>query len=329
MNTDMGMEIGDMVDMVGEGVDVDVGDDGTAVGEYLRVKTQINITKPLMRGFMRPGKESDSQIWCPFEYEFLPEFCYICGIIGHDYDGCSITLAKGERRQYGGWLRAFIPKRSTHVEQQRWNEGRTWGYGRGSSPSGRGSGRGSDSLSWRKEELEKHANASRNKSPSCSEEATSPLKLGEKKQTSAAQKKLEFPEKNGEELSNEQVDKGEDRVEDSLALENKDVGEAEGLAIGMGTRAEEAVAMQGNASHVDPMGTLGVKKKEQHRGSFKRKQRKGAGTKENLNVRVGKKREVEDMEIEEEEMLTKKAKVAVVLNNDALAGLPEQPCKEQ
>jgi hypothetical protein len=46
-------------------------------------------------------------------------------------------------------------------------------------------------------------------------------------------------------------------------------------------------------------------------------------------VRVGKKREVEDMEIEEEEMLTKKAKVAVVLNNDALAGLPEQPCKEQ
>jgi hypothetical protein len=57
MNRDMGMEIGDMV---GEGVDVDVGDDGTAVGEYLRVKARINITKPLMRGFMRPGKESDS-----------------------------------------------------------------------------------------------------------------------------------------------------------------------------------------------------------------------------------------------------------------------------
>jgi hypothetical protein len=57
MNRDMGMEIGDMM---GEGVDVDVGDDGTAVGEYLRVKARINITKPLMRGFMRPGKESDS-----------------------------------------------------------------------------------------------------------------------------------------------------------------------------------------------------------------------------------------------------------------------------
>jgi hypothetical protein len=110
MNRDMGMEIGDMV---GEGVDVDVGEDGSAVGEYLRVKARINITKPLMRGFLRPGKDTDSQIWCPFEYEFLPEFCYMCGIIGHDYDGCSITLAKGEKRQYGGWLRAFIKKKHT------------------------------------------------------------------------------------------------------------------------------------------------------------------------------------------------------------------------
>jgi hypothetical protein len=66
MNRDMGMEIGDMV---GEGVDVnvDVGDDGNAVGEYLRVKSWININKPLMRGFLRPGKDNDSQIWCPFE----------------------------------------------------------------------------------------------------------------------------------------------------------------------------------------------------------------------------------------------------------------------
>jgi hypothetical protein len=47
MNRDMGMEIGDMV---GEGVDVDVdvGDDGNAVGEYLRAKSRINITKPLI-----------------------------------------------------------------------------------------------------------------------------------------------------------------------------------------------------------------------------------------------------------------------------------------
>jgi hypothetical protein len=93
----------------------------------------------------------------------------------------------------------------------------------------------------------------------------------------AAQKKLEFLEKNGEELSNEQVDKEEDRVEGRLALENKDVGEAEGLAIGMGTRAEEAVAMQGNASHVDPMGTLGVKKKGATPGLVQTETEEGSG----------------------------------------------------
>jgi hypothetical protein len=48
-----------------------------------------------------------------------------------------------------------------------------------------------------------------------------------------------------------------------------------------------------------------------------------------LNVKVGKKREMEEMEIDEEDKTTKKSKVAVVLNNDLLAGLSEQPCEEQ
>jgi hypothetical protein len=70
-------------------------------------------------------------------------------------------------------------------------------------------------------------------------------------------------------------------------------------------------------------------KKEQQRGSFKRKHRKGEGSKALLNVKVGKKREMEEMETDEEDKTTKKSKVAVVLNNDLLAGLSEQPCEEQ
>jgi hypothetical protein len=81
MNRDMGLEIGDLV---GKGVEVEVGEDGMAVGEYLRIKARINISKPLMMGFMRPASEVEEQKWCPFEYEFLLEFCYVCGIIGHD-----------------------------------------------------------------------------------------------------------------------------------------------------------------------------------------------------------------------------------------------------
>jgi hypothetical protein len=82
-----------------------------------------------------------------------------------------------------------------------------------------------------------------------------------------------------------------------------------------------------NVDQEDPLGT--ENKKELSRSSFKRRHRKGEGSKTNMNVRVGKKRELEDMEIDEEDKIAKKSKVAVVLNNELLAGLSEQPCKEQ
>jgi hypothetical protein len=47
MNRDTGMDIGDSV---GEAVEVETEEDGTAVGEFLRIKVRINIKKPLMRG---------------------------------------------------------------------------------------------------------------------------------------------------------------------------------------------------------------------------------------------------------------------------------------
>ncbi|KAK1694057.1 hypothetical protein QYE76_010754 [Lolium multiflorum] len=47
MNRDTGLELGNMV---GEGIDVEVGEDGNAAGEFLRIKVRIKITEPLMRG---------------------------------------------------------------------------------------------------------------------------------------------------------------------------------------------------------------------------------------------------------------------------------------
>lgn len=50
-------------------------------------------------------------VWVPFSYERLPNFCYMCGFLGHSEKECSFTTTGGavsERSElpYGAWLRA-------------------------------------------------------------------------------------------------------------------------------------------------------------------------------------------------------------------------------
>jgi hypothetical protein len=57
--------------------------------------------------------------WCRFEYEYLPAFCYNCGIIGHVDKNCAMQLKSGEEQQYGSWLKCNIHKKSS----QSWDRG--------------------------------------------------------------------------------------------------------------------------------------------------------------------------------------------------------------
>lgn len=82
MDKETGETLGEKIGVFKE---VDVGEDGMAVGRVLRIKVLIDIRKPLMRGIMvtvGTGAE-EREKWCPFAYEFLPDFCYVCGRIGH------------------------------------------------------------------------------------------------------------------------------------------------------------------------------------------------------------------------------------------------------
>jgi hypothetical protein len=69
--------------------------DGLVMGKCLRVQVKLMITKPLMRGTTVEIGEAKQTICCPFEYEYLPDFCYMCGIIDHLDKGYSIKLKKG------------------------------------------------------------------------------------------------------------------------------------------------------------------------------------------------------------------------------------------
>ena len=108
MNRMVGEAIGEEV---GEFVEMEKEDDGSAVGRFMRIKVRIDICKPLMRGVTLNIAESNKDLWCPLVYEYLPDFCYIYGIIGHVDKACSTKLQKGEAPQFGKHLRLIPEKR--------------------------------------------------------------------------------------------------------------------------------------------------------------------------------------------------------------------------
>ncbi|KAF7825221.1 cysteine desulfurase mitochondrial-like [Senna tora] len=76
----------------------------------IKVKVEFDVRKVIMRG-TNIGSKKDGIHWVDFRYERFPQFCYKCGIIGHDNEQCLIDL-DGEKEDsnedlpYGPWIRA-------------------------------------------------------------------------------------------------------------------------------------------------------------------------------------------------------------------------------
>ncbi|KAM0928754.1 hypothetical protein ACQ4PT_001970 [Festuca glaucescens] len=288
---------GEMIgDKVGEYIDVDVGEDGFAVGEYLRVKVKLDITKPLMRGMMFQVGDDGRSRWCPFEYEYLPEFCYTCGILGHEAIGCSIRVKRGEKQQFGAWLRAFIPRKPNSGDRQKWSGGG------GSSSGGRSYGfgvrkgnAGSNSLSWRKEDASKVDSGSGEEKLAAGDKVTSPLKrpFADTHTISSTNKKLELYTE-GKNQSSEgtklhsQVDQQLETIADG-GIQNPRLRESSEE-----TKILVNVVDKKDIGKEQPVhGTIQVKEKEgihggrndkESRGKYLKKERKGAGSNEKLGV---------------------------------------------
>lgn len=92
MDGDTGKIIGDKI---GKFIEADVGEDGVDVGRVLRIKVILDIQSPLMRGIMVKVGQPEKEKWCSFSYEFLPDFRYTCGRIGHTDKQCEIKVAGG------------------------------------------------------------------------------------------------------------------------------------------------------------------------------------------------------------------------------------------
>lgn len=111
-----------MGEFVGEVEEVDVDKDGVGLGPSLKVRVWIDITKPLMRGYLITLE--DQPHWIHLKNERLPNFYFKSGTIKHAKLGCvkgssSSKMHESGDVQYGAWLRASptkIPWKSPSVK---------------------------------------------------------------------------------------------------------------------------------------------------------------------------------------------------------------------
>jgi hypothetical protein len=109
----MNKEVAEIIgEDIGQFLDVDVEENGTVAGRYLRLKVWINIRQPLRRGItVEIEEEGEEKRCCTLEYKFLPEFCYSCGVIGHTKRSCAVRSTAGESCQYNKDLCVVPPRR--------------------------------------------------------------------------------------------------------------------------------------------------------------------------------------------------------------------------
>ncbi|KAK8688411.1 hypothetical protein V6N13_087178 [Hibiscus sabdariffa] len=96
----------------GKYIATDLRDANGCMGEYLRVRVEIDCSKPLKRcTAMGRNKKTGQPRICMAKYERLPRFCFWCGVIGHEYQLCpTMPTENKDPFQFEDWLRVEHPK---------------------------------------------------------------------------------------------------------------------------------------------------------------------------------------------------------------------------
>ena len=98
--------------ILGNVKEVDMVSNGPVAGKrFVRVRVGIDVNSPLSTGF--PLNRKDLPIlWIPFKYEKLGNFCYGCGVMGHEVRVCPdpenqrLWAEQNTLGIFGNWLRA-------------------------------------------------------------------------------------------------------------------------------------------------------------------------------------------------------------------------------
>ncbi|PPR85699.1 hypothetical protein GOBAR_AA34985 [Gossypium barbadense] len=92
MDRQMAIDVGNAL---GELVAIDWKDHFGGWTEFMRIKVKIDILKPLKRVLRIVNKDGGERIGV-LKYERLPDFCYLCGLIGHTLKRCNNNKRENE-----------------------------------------------------------------------------------------------------------------------------------------------------------------------------------------------------------------------------------------
>ncbi|KAI3770951.1 hypothetical protein L6452_02099 [Arctium lappa] len=101
-------------------LDYDDKNKKTADKPYLRVRSLVDIHQPLKKEKVK--KSAGDWITCIFQYERLPSFCFICGLIGHINRHCEWFFQTPEEDIIRPWdVSVHAPnKRLSNLGGERW-----------------------------------------------------------------------------------------------------------------------------------------------------------------------------------------------------------------
>lgn len=120
MNTKAISRLGAIIGGVEE---VETNEDGECIGEIARVRIRVDVTKPLKKIIFLES-EGEEKVPMPVTYERLPDFCFCCGIIDHQFRECvKYKTQKQENFAFGPWMKAVTVSEclNHNKSKDRWN----------------------------------------------------------------------------------------------------------------------------------------------------------------------------------------------------------------
>ncbi|TXG65614.1 hypothetical protein EZV62_006889 [Acer yangbiense] len=89
--------------------DIDLGYSRDCLDKFLRVRVNIDISKPLRRALNVGVEDSDQMATISVCYDRLPDLCFHCGVLSHPLREWPLRKSiedVGRPLKYGAWIRA-------------------------------------------------------------------------------------------------------------------------------------------------------------------------------------------------------------------------------